>query len=163
MDEIVIKKYTEDYADDVIDLIFDIQRNEFKIPITRADQPDLSDIANFYQSGKGNFWVALYNRQVIGTISLIDIGKHQGALRKMFVKSAFRGSSYHTAALLLQQLITWARECDVHDIYLGTTEKFLAAHRFYEKNGFGQIAQATLPETFPIMKVDTKFYQLKIE
>ena len=162
-DEIVIEKFTENYKDAVINLILDIQQNEFEISITRADQPDLSDIANFYQSGKGNFWVALYNRQVIGTISLIDIGNHQGALRKMFVKAAFRGNRFHTAALLLQQLITWARECEIHDIYLGTTEKFLAAHRFYEKNGFGQINQTTLPEIFPIMKVDTKFYKLKVE
>lgn len=162
MKEIVIKKFTEDYKDDVIDLILDIQQNEFKIPIKREDQPDLSDIPNFYQSGNGNFWVALCNGRVIGTIALIDIGNHQGALRKMFVIATFRGSSYNTAELLLLQLITWAIECEVHDIYLGTTEKFLAAQRFYEKNGFGQINKETLPNNFPIMKVDTKFYKLKI-
>ena len=162
MEEIVIKKFTEDYKDDVIDLIIDIQQNEFHIPIKREDQPDLSDIANFYQSGKGNFWVALCNGRVIGTIALIDIGNYQGALRKMFVKATYRGRTYNTAKLLLLQLMTWARECEVHDIYLGTTEKFLAAHRFYEKNGFSQINKVTLPDTFPIMKVDTKFYKLKV-
>ncbi len=159
---LVIKKFSEEYRDDIIDLILDIQQNEFKIPITREDQPDLNDIPNFYQSGNGNFWVAFCNGRVIGTTSLIDIGNHQGALRKMFVKAAFRGSSYNTAKLLLLQLITWAREHDVHDIYLGTTEKFLAPHRFYEKNKFAQINKEELPATFPIMKVDTKFYKLNI-
>jgi GNAT superfamily N-acetyltransferase len=162
MEEIVVKNYTEDYKDDVIALILDIQQNEFEIPIKREDQPDLSDIPNFYQSGNGNFWVALYNRQVIGTISLIDIGNNQGVLRKMFVKDTFRGSSYNVAKLLLLQLISWAKERDVHNIYLGTTEKFLAAHRFYEKNRFTQIEQETLPGAFPIMKVDTRFYKLTI-
>lgn len=162
MKEIVIKSYSEDYKDDVIDLILDIQQNEFNITINREDQPDLSDIPNFYQSGNGNFWVALCNGQVIGTISLIDIGNHQGALRKMFVKAAFRGSSFNTAKLLLLQLITWARERDVHDIYLGTTEKFLAAHRFYEKNEFAKIDKELLPSTFPNMKVDTRFYKLNL-
>jgi len=162
MEEIIIKIFTKDYTDEVIDLILDIQQNEFKIPIKKEDQPDLSDIPNFYQSGNGNFWIALCNGRVVGTISLIDIGNHQGALRKMFVKTTFRGSQYNTAGLLLLQLITWSRECEIHDIYLGTTEKFLAAHRFYEKNGFDQITKETLPDTFPIMKVDTKFYKRKV-
>lgn len=117
---------------------------------------------HLYPSGNGNFWVALYNGRVVGTLALIDIGNHQGALRKMFVKPAFRGSKYNTAKLLLLQLFTWVREYDVHDIYLGTTELFLAAHRFYAKHKFVQIKKETLPDTFPIMKVDTKFYQLKI-
>jgi N-acetylglutamate synthase-like GNAT family acetyltransferase len=162
IEDIVIKKFTEDYKDDVIDLILDIQQNEFNIPISKEDQPDLSDIPNFYQSGGGNFWVALYNGRVVGTIALIDIGNHQGALRKMFVKPAFRGSKYNTAKLLLFQVITWVREYGIHDIYLGTTELFLAAHRFYAKHKFVQIKKETLPDTFAIMKVDTRFYQLKL-
>ena len=162
MENVTIKNYSKEYKNDVIDLILDIQQNEFKIPISREDQPDLNDIPTFYQSGNGNFWIALCNGRVVGTISLIDIGNHQGALRKMFVKSTFRGLGYNTAKLLLLQLITWAREHNVHDIYLGTTEKFLAAHRFYEKNEFIQIDKAILPKAFPIMKVDTRFYKLNI-
>lgn len=43
-------------------------------------------------------------------------------------------------------------------IYLGTTARYLAAHRFHEKNGFTDIPQADLPPAFPVMSVDTKFY-----
>ncbi len=32
-----------------------IQQNEFKVPITINEQPDLMDIENFYQKD-GNFW-----------------------------------------------------------------------------------------------------------
>lgn len=162
MNEIIIKKYTENYKEDVITLILDIQQKEFNVPITREDQPDLSDVANFYQSGNGNFWLALCDNQVVGTISLVDIGNGQGALKKMFVKSAFRGSNYNTAKLLLEQLFNWAKEHDFHEIYLGTTEKFLAAHRFYEKNNFKQIAKENLPKSFPLVKIDTRFYKRKI-
>ncbi len=38
---------------------------------------------HFDQTGKGNFWVALYDDKVVGTISFLDIGNHQVALRKM--------------------------------------------------------------------------------
>lgn len=162
MEEIIIKSYTADYREAVIELILDIQQNEFQIPIKREDQPDLGDIQNFYQSNNGNFWVALCDSQVIGTISLINIGNKQGALRKMFVKPAFRGGSHNAGKLLLLQLIKWAGDHGIHDIYLGTTDKFLAAHRFYEKNGFIKIDKETLPAAFPTMKVDTRFYKRTI-
>ena len=163
MEEIMIKGYTEEDKNDIMDLILDIQRNEFEIPISKDDQPDLSDIPNFYQSGNGNFWVAMNAKnQIIGTIALIDIGNQQGALRKMFVKKNYRGRTYNVANLLLQKLVEWAQQRNMNEIYLGTTGKFLAAHRFYEKKGFLQIDKNALPNTFPIMKVDTKFYQMAI-
>ncbi|MFA7069198.1 MAG: GNAT family N-acetyltransferase, partial [Acidaminococcaceae bacterium] len=83
-------------------------------------------------------------------------------LRKMFVKAAFRGSNYNTAKLLLTELFTWAKECGFHAVYLGTTEKFLAAHRFYEKNMFKRIGKETLPSTFPFVKIDTRFYKREL-
>ena len=46
-------------------------------------------------------------------------------------------------------------------IYLGTTEAFTAAHRFYEKNGFHRVERAALPQSFPVMAVDTRYYQLR--
>ena len=44
------------------------------------------------------------------------------------------------------------------EVLLGTTEKFVAAQRFYEKNGFAEIEREELPVTFPLMAVDVKFY-----
>jgi hypothetical protein len=35
-----------------------------------------------------------------------------------------------------------------------------AAHRFYEKNGFTQLAKTALPQSFPLMGADTIFYEL---
>jgi hypothetical protein len=46
----------------------------------------------------------------------------------------------------------------VREIYLGTTARFLPAHRFYEKNGFREITRSELAERFPVIAVDTKFY-----
>jgi N-acetylglutamate synthase-like GNAT family acetyltransferase len=60
---------------------------------------------------------------------------------------------------LLKVLIKWCKSKDVKEIFLGTTSKFLAAHRFYEKNGFSEIQKSDLPNSFPVMVVDTKFYK----
>jgi GNAT superfamily N-acetyltransferase len=76
----------------------------------------------------------------------------------MFVKAPYRGSQYNTAKLLLNEAIGWTNQTGITDIYLGTTEKFLAAHRFYPKHGFTQISSKDLPENFPIMIVDTIFF-----
>lgn len=144
----------------VAQLIVGIQRDEFGIDITAEQQPDLQDIPGFYQVEAGNFWVAAHAGGVVGTISLLDIGNRQGALRKMFVAPEYRGAKTGAAASLLATLLAWARNRDFAEIFLGTTSAFLAAHRFYEKSGFEEIGKHELPAAFPIMAVDTKFYRL---
>ena len=139
-------------------LISTIQREEYGIPIRVEDQPDLSDIPNFYQKGSGNFWVAMAP-EVVGTIALLDIGNQQVALRKMFVREDFRGRATGAAQKLLGTALDWAKGKGIHEVLLGTTAQFLAAHRFYEKNGFELINKGDLPSTFPVMSVDTRFYR----
>lgn len=77
----------------------------------------------------------------------------------MFVKGDYRGKEFGVGQALLNTAFEWAKEKKLTDIYLGTAEILLAAHRFYEKNGFVEIEKTALPAAFPIMQVDTKFYQ----
>lgn len=155
-----ISTFKSKYQDQVIGLICGIQQNEFDLPITEADQPDLRSIGDYYQHGVGDFWVALDGNQVIGTIALLDIGGQRGALRKMFVDRNYRGNEKGVARSLLKNLLDSSREKGAREIFLGTTSQFAAAHRFYEKNGFQEIRQSDLPERFPVMKIDSKFYQM---
>jgi N-acetylglutamate synthase-like GNAT family acetyltransferase len=161
--QIEVVPFETRFGVDVVDLIVSIQRGEFAIDITAAQQPDLHDIPAFYQTRSGNFWVALAGGRVVGTISLLDIGSGRAALRKMFIHRDFRGAEAGTARRLLGTLLEWARAHGVREIYLGTTEKFLAAHRFYAKNGFAEIERSALPPEFPIMAVDSRFFQRRLE
>ena len=162
MADIEIRTFTSDDADAVLSVILPIQREEFGIDITADAQPDLRVIPDFYQSGKGEFWVAVKDGAIVGTLGLKDIGNHQAALRKMFVAAEVRGREHGVAALLLDRMFAHARDACLTDIFLGTTDKFVAAHRFYEKNGFTEIAKSALPRAFPLMAVDTKFYRHKV-
>jgi len=155
---IEISPFALQHAKGVVDVILPIQRLEFDIPISLEAQPDLQDIPGFYQKGLGNFWVALDNGAVVGTVALVDIGGNQVALRKMFVSAAYRGAEHGVAKRLLDTLLQWCVERGVKEIFLGTTSKFLSAHRFYEKNAFTEIDRSELPAAFPLMVVDTKFY-----
>lgn len=160
--DILIRPFCTDNEQQVVDLIVSIQQEEFNIPITAEDQPDLRNIENYYQKDLGNFWVALHDGDVVGTISLLDIGNGQSALRKMFVHKNYRGSEKGTARGLLKTLLDWTKSRRLREIYLGTTPFFLAAHRFYEKYGFTQILRQDLPKAFPVMEVDTKFYRYEL-
>lgn len=144
------------------ELIVSIQREEFGFDIDLERQPDLSAIPAYYQHGAGNFWVALDQGNVVGTIALKDIGHHGVALRKMFVATEYRGAAWGVAATLLHGALDWARQHAVRSVFLGTTDKFRAAHRFYEKHGFALIDKTLLPASFPFMPVDTRFYRLDL-
>jgi len=162
MPKILVADFSDADQQGVLDVILPIQQREFGIPITEADQPDLTNIPGFYQSGTGGFWVARSNDEVVGTLGLKDIGQRQAALRKMFVAAPFRGREFGVAGKLLDALLVHARAQGVAEIFLGTTEKFMAAHRFYEKKGFVELRKAELPNAFPIMAVDSKFYVLRV-
>jgi N-acetylglutamate synthase-like GNAT family acetyltransferase len=164
-DGILIRPFVPADRQGVIDVILPIQREEFGIAITAEDQPDLDAIPAFYQSGKGAFLVAEDRGRIVGTIGMKDIGSDEGALRKMFVAAAHRGAASGTglAARLLEALLELAGARGIRRVYLGTTDKFVAAHRFYEKHGFSPCPPETLPGAFPRMAVDTRFYRRDLE
>jgi GNAT superfamily N-acetyltransferase len=153
-----VVEYEEKFQQAIVDLILPIQQKEFNVPITIADQPDLQNITSFYKKGNGNFWVALYGDEVVGTIAQLDFGGDRVALRKMFVHRDHRGKEKGVAQVLLDELRKWCADRNVKEIFLGTIDSMHAAHRFYEKNGFAEVMKTDLPESFPLMRVDNKFY-----
>lgn len=157
----------------IADLVLPIQQQEFNVPITLAAQPDLLDVENYYFRKGGHFWGAFTcqsgqetgpgaDGQLIGTIALIAIGHNAGALRKMFVRKEFRGNKLGVAQHLMNTLLDFCKSGDISDIYLGTIHSMKAAHRFYERNGFTNIERDALPDYYPNMPTDNKYYHRTI-
>ncbi|MGE4481106.1 GNAT family N-acetyltransferase [Acidocella sp.] len=146
----------------VVDLIIPIQQDEFGVPVTLQDQPDLLKIPAFYQTGRGGFWVAQAQGRVIGSIALKAFGTSSAGLRKMFVAAPWRGKESGVAQALLDHALAHARATGTDDIILGTVAYLRAARRFYEKNGFLPVAPEALPADYPRMAVDTLFYRLRL-
>jgi len=158
----VIHSLNNSYCKQIVDVILPIQQLEFNVPITLEAQPDLLDIeTNYHQTG-GNFWGAVYNEQLVGTIALIGIGNNSAALRKMFVLKEYRGKELGIAQALVDNLIDYCRQNGITNIYLGTVDVMKAAHRFYEKNGFKRSEKHELPTSFPLMSADNVFYKLHL-
>ena len=159
---IAIRPWRPGDEDGLRRLIPPIQCLEFGLPISWAEQPDLHDVAGFYGRGGGGFWVAEVRRRIVGSIALVDIGGGDGALRKMFVARDWRGPETGIAGRLLDGLLEHALDRGMQRIWLGTTEAFKAAHRYYGKHGFVEVAAAERPPAFPRMAVDTRFYRLDL-
>lgn len=154
-----ILEYNDRYQKAIEELVLPIQQVEFGVQITREEQPDLVDIKGVFQNGAGNFWVAVLDGNVIGTIGVVDIGDQMVALKKMFVHRDCRGKDYGVAASLMNHARDWCRARGIKTILLGTTAPMTAAHRFYEKSGFVEVNASELPDNFPIVHVDSKFYR----
>lgn len=162
LNKIEIVEFDERYQDAIERLVLPIQQVEFGVKITREEQPDLTEIASVFQRANGNFWVAVSEDQVVGTVGVVDIGNQQVALKKMFVDRSCRGKKTGVAQALMDTAKRWCLEKNVVSVLLGTTKQMTAAHRFYEKNGFVEVAKDLLPANFPIVHVDTKFYRLDL-
>jgi GNAT superfamily N-acetyltransferase len=158
----VIRPFDPSDQAQVVSLVLRIQRDEFLIPITAEEQPDLRDVPTHYLAPGGAFWVGADGPEIVGTLGLLNIGAGDLALRKMFLAPNHRGAHHGLAARLLATARDWASAGGFSRILLGTTEQFQAAHRFYEKSGFTQVPVDSLPASFPRMRLDTRFYQLHL-
>lgn len=158
-----IHSFEPKYQSEVIDLIKRIQVEEFNIPIEAGQQKELLSIPHSFQKNKGNYWVALLNGKVIGTIAVIDIGHDAFELRDVFLDKEYRGPRTTFAKELLNTVLAWCRKHSVKTIFLGTTLSFRAAHRFYEKHGFCEIARNEMPSYCQPMDCDEKFYRLDLK
>lgn len=163
-----IEAFAPHHRNSLIEMILAIQQDEFDLPITYGQQTDLHDIQAAYRVGVGQFWVAQAPNtkpdHVVGSLGLHDMGadrrgKRIAALRKMFVRQEHRGGGEQgVATQLLRTLEEHARRHGIAELFLGTTDAFKAAHRFYEKHGYVQIDPEKLPLVFVRLAVDTRFY-----
>lgn len=156
-----ITEFEGRYRDCVADLVVGIQRDEFGFDVSKSQQADLLDISGYYFAGAGNFWLALDEGSVIGTIGLLDLGDGIGSLRKMFVRPEYRGTG--AARQLLDRLLAHAQAARFRQIVLGTTSRYHAAQRFYEKSGFRIVTPESLPDNFPRFDIEDLFYRLVLD
>ncbi|MBU5360472.1 GNAT family N-acetyltransferase [Enterococcus raffinosus] len=157
MNEIEIVPFEEKYTQQVVDLILPIQRDEFNIDISIEDQPDLLSIQEEYIDTGGNFWIALSCSRVIGTIALVKLENHCGAIKKMFAAKEFRGEK-QVGKKLLNTLVTYCKNQGYVRLYLGTVDVLKAAQKFYKKHDFQLIDKSEMPKDYHLMDVDTVFF-----
>lgn len=156
-----ITTYREKYRQQVIDLILHIQNDEAKIALSLDEQPDLMDIDSYYRKSGGEFWIAVENDSVVGTIALMCRGEGNGILKKFFVRRDYRKQK--VGYVLYCRLIEFAEEKNISTIILDTPSVAHDSHRFYERSGFVRISRAELPFEYDYPDRDSYLYMLKPE
>ncbi|MRX40252.1 GNAT family N-acetyltransferase [Flavobacterium sp. LC2016-23] len=156
-----ILQFKKEDQSQIRDFVLSIQNDEFKLGFTNSEQPDLLDIEKFYRNG--NFWTARINSEIIGTIGLQNLDNSNGVLRKMFVRSDFRGTELKIAQMLFDTLLDFAASINLKMIWLDTPAIAVASHRFYEKNGFIQTDKLNLPDSYVFPDKNSKIYKLALK
>ena len=160
--EIEIKIYTDEYKEAVKDLIYDVYEKERGRP--RKDRPDLNVITETYQANNGNFWVAVKDGKVIGTIGLMNQGEERASMHRFAVAKIFRGKEKGVSGKLYSTFLEFARSHGYKELFLGTWMDATAAMKFYERNGWAKIE--SLPEDManhPQLIHDKIFYELDLK
>jgi len=158
-----IEEYSNDYRDQVKDLIFDVYENEMGWH-TKSGRPDLDKISEIYQKGNGNFWVAVDEGEVVGTIALMDHKDDIATMHRFCVKKEFRGEKRGVSKKLFCNLLNFADVKKFKRILLITSTSAFGAIRFYERSGFKKISLEFLPEDMKKnqMKEDEVLYGLDL-
>ena len=155
-----IETYNGKFNAEIISLILSIQNDEAKIGLALQEQPDLLDIHQNYQQPGGEFWIALSDDKVIGTIGLMLKENHCAILKKFFVEKAFR--SQKIGLSLYNELLKYAINKEVQHIILDTPAVAHASHKFYEKAGFYRINTEELPIPYSYPDRDSILYLLNL-
>ncbi len=151
--EIKIIAFEKAHQHDV-DIMMDNIALEFKEPIFSVGSQKIIDV---YKLEGNQFWVAMNQDKVIGSIGVIRLTEGNLVLKSMFVDRGFRGQG--ASSLLLNHVISWGTGNNCKHIFLGTMSQFTAAQKFYEKNAFVQCGPADLPADFVGNTLDTIFYR----
>jgi len=165
MSEVEIKEYSDEYKEQIKDLIFDVYEIETgRYARGRDGRPDLDAIKKIYQDDSGNFWVAIKEGKVVGTIGLMNQGKDMASMHRFCVAKIFRGKEKGVSVKLFSTLLEFAENKGFKKIFLGTTADAMAAIKFYGRNGFVQIE--SLPADLSkgsSLSHDELFYELDLK
>ncbi len=141
-----IIEYHDKYKDQIIDLILEIQNDEYSIDLSINEQSDLLNIKNEYISNGGNFWIAVdSDDNVVGTIALLKMSDEVAVLKKFFVDSRFRGGEFGIGSNLYGTLLSFVEKNSIKHVILDTPAVATRSHNFYKKVGFRLIGKEDLP------------------
>jgi len=152
---IKIVSYSQNLQQATVAFILNILENEFNLK-NRA-RPDIMNISKYYQKDNRDFWLALQDKEIIGSIALKDCGEGRRYLKRMYVAKNKRGKGL--AKALCDTLLQFANTRHYKTLYLATLPGMKEAIQFYEKNGFYEID--SLPRDF-YPYGDTVFYRKEL-
>lgn len=129
---IEIIKYSNLYKEELYDFIFAIMIADVKKE-PNALKKELIDLNNIEEYYKGNFWIAIDNRKIIGSIGLL-VNSSIGEIKRLYISSDYRRKGIGT--LLYHHLEQTAKNMKIKELQLSAGINLENAHNFYKKMGY---------------------------
>jgi N-acetylglutamate synthase-like GNAT family acetyltransferase len=101
----------------------------------------------FKVSSRDLFYLVEIDGVIIGMGALDQIREKTGAIKRMYIRPAYRGKGIGKA--LLQQLLQKAKELEYHSIYLDSAKFMIAAYNLYRSFGFIECEEYPETEILP--------------
>lgn len=99
------------------------------------EMPELNQIATAFSAAGGQFWCALDNGRVIGSVGWTPAKSGNGIeLKKLYVAKEQRGAGLASRLTALVEDAALKRGSEFIDLWSDT--KFVTAHGFYQKRGY---------------------------
>lgn len=113
---------------------------EFGFPLSMGGlERDLHELGARYGQGGAGFFVADSDGEVVGTVAIRAKEADTCELKRLYVRTDFRGSGLGQA--LYEHAESFARAAGYARIWLDSSRRFGKAHRLYERNGFMLLEQ----------------------
>ena len=131
-DSVKIIPYTEAYKDDLIRLTLEWINKDFVLE--PEDHAFINNPKEYVIDKGGYIFLAKYENEIIGTVSLYRTSNAAYELAKLAVTESYKGQ--HIGKKLMQKAIDLCREVGAKRIFLYTNSKLIPANKLYTKMGF---------------------------
>ena len=128
----------------VIDLIGRVFREYGWTFVPSVELPDLCAFERHYEPPRGAFFIVRQRGRIVGSVGVERLDDASAELHRLYLDAHLRG--HGTGRALVEQVLDWCRQSRIAHLALWSDTRFDQAHRLYERMGFAQTGERTLPE-----------------
>lgn len=125
-------EYEKKYENELMKFILDICVKEFGI-----DEYEQALINHVKDNEFIKTWLVVENKQIVATICYSERSNEIAEIKKLYIKESHRRNGL--GKILVDKAVEHIKKCNYKSIYVGTSDHFKNAIKFYKKYGFEYI------------------------
>jgi GNAT superfamily N-acetyltransferase len=128
----------------VVELIGRVYVEYGFVYVPEVEVPDLFRFDQHYAAPRGAFFVVREDTVVVGSVGVERLDDGAAELHRLYLDAHLRGRG--TGKALIEAVLEWCRAQKISRLILWSDTRFDQAHRLYERMGFRQTGERTLPD-----------------
>jgi len=131
-------------APGVVELIGRVYLEYGFVYVPEVEVPDLFRFDQHYAPPRGAFYVVREGGVIVGSVGVERLDDGSAELHRLYLDAHLRGRG--TGRALIEAVLDWCRTQQIRRLILWSDTRFDQAHRLYERMGFRQTGERTLPD-----------------